>query len=87
MVVKPSSGKSQVEAVHPEGEFTFQAGEIGLLEAGTVADDEAALAAVLIFERRQLADASRAAADGRRPAATAPPLPGIHRLLAPCHKL
>ncbi len=54
---KAQLGEDQVDAVHPKGGFVAQPGQIGLFQAGTVADDEAALAAMFILEIRQPADA------------------------------
>ena len=50
-------GEHQVDAVHPEGEFVLELGEVGLLEGGSVADDEGALALVNILQRGEAADA------------------------------
>ena len=47
----------QVDAVHPEGEFVFEFGEVGLLEGRTVADDEGALTFVRVLERGEATDA------------------------------
>lgn len=50
-------GEHQVDAVHPEGEFVLEFGEVGLLEGGSVADDEGALAFVCVLERGETTDA------------------------------
>ena len=50
-------GEHQVDAVHPEGEFVPQFGEVGVLEGRAVADDEGALACVLVLERGEATDA------------------------------
>lgn len=50
-------GEHQVNAVHPEGEFVLEFGEVGLLEGGTVADDEGTLAFVCVLERGEATDA------------------------------
>ena len=41
---KAQFGEHQIDTVHPEGEFVFELGQVSLLEAGAVADDETALA-------------------------------------------
>ena len=50
-------GEHQVDAVHPEGEFVLEFGEVGLLEGGSVADDEGALTFVRVFECGEATDA------------------------------
>lgn len=50
-------GEHQVDAVHPEGEFVLELGEVGLLEGGSVADDEGALTFVRVLERGDATDA------------------------------
>ena len=55
--VESELGEQQINAIHTEGEFVLQFGEVGLFQAGTVANDEGALAFVNILERGQAADA------------------------------
>jgi len=52
-------GEHQVDAVHPEGEFVLEFGEVGLLEGWSVADDEGAAARlrVRVLERGEATDA------------------------------
>ena len=42
-------GEEQVDAVETKGEFTLQLAQVGLAQAGTIADDEAALTCWWIF--------------------------------------
>ena len=50
-------GEHQVDAIHPEGEFVFEFGEVGLLEGGAITDDEGALAFMCVLERGETTDA------------------------------
>lgn len=49
-------GEHQVDAVHPEGEFILELGEVCLLEGGSVTDDEGALAFMRVLERGEATD-------------------------------
>lgn len=52
-------GEHQIDAVHSEGEFVFKFGEVGLLEGGTITNDEGALTRlrVRVLERGEATDA------------------------------
>ncbi len=49
--LKPPFFKGEVDAVHPEGVFVFEFGNICISQAGTIANDEATLTFIFIFER------------------------------------
>ena len=50
-------GESEIDSVHAEGDLVLQFARVGPLQAGTVADDEGALALVNILQRGEAADA------------------------------
>ena len=50
-------GEYQIDAIHPEGEFVPQFGEVGVLEGRAIADDEGTLARVRVLERGEATDA------------------------------
>src|SRR3990172_6133059 len=47
-------GEEQVDPVQSEGEFALEQAEVGLLQAGSVADDKAALAPVTVTHAGQV---------------------------------
>ena len=50
-------GESEINSVHAEGDLVLQLARVGLLQAGTVADDERALAFVNVLQCREAANA------------------------------
>ena len=55
--VESEFGEQQIDAIHPEGEFVLQLGEVSLFQAGAVADDEGTPAFMNILERSKAANA------------------------------
>ena len=50
-------GEVEIDTVHAEGDLVLQLARVGLLQAGTVADDEGAFAFVHILQRGEAANA------------------------------
>ena len=55
--LKSHFGEHHIDAVHAEGDFVFEPGEVGLFETGTIADDEGAFPFMNILQLRKAADA------------------------------